>query len=120
MCIRDRPVGILLQVLDLFPEVLVAVDVDLVKLVLIDEVLGDVFQILVRRSVEFSRICEENSALFEGKSADLCQLVSPFNGFDGPIKKLINDELRLQPGLLPLFIFLHTRPFCRHPQTHQF
>ena len=54
--------------LDLFFEMLVAVYVDLVKLIFVYKVFSYVGEIFIGCSIEFSGVGEEESTFFEGKS----------------------------------------------------
>lgn len=57
--------------LNLLFEMLVAVQVDFVELILVDEVLSNFFKIVVCCPILLCRIGEEESTLFEGKRTKL-------------------------------------------------
>ena len=88
--VHDQSVRTFLQVLDFLFEVAVARDVHLVELVFVYEVLCHFSQVLIGRPVELARVCEEQSAFFEGKRANLLEFVGSPDLLYGPFKELVD------------------------------
>ena len=93
-------VAVFLQMLDFLFEVLVAVYVDLVKLILVDEVLSYISEILIGCSIKFGGVGEEESTFFEGKSAVVLESVCGFDLFDGILEEIVNNMFWFESCLL--------------------
>lgn len=91
--INHKAIGGLLQVLYLLLEVLVAIEIDLVELILVDVVFGCVLEVVIGRPVFFLGVSEQQGTFLERESTNLHQFATGFNGFNRLIKEVINDDL---------------------------